>query len=96
MADDILTLAFHSGLLAAMFRMATPLLYAGLGEYLSERSGVLNLGIEGIMCFGALSGFLTAYLTGNLWLAVFVACVCGGASPWSIRSSSSPSACRST
>jgi simple sugar transport system permease protein len=77
MAHDLLTIAFFSGLLAAMLRMTTPLLYAGLGEYLSERSGVLNLGIEGIMCFGALSGFLTAYFTGSLWLAVLVASACG-------------------
>ncbi|MCX6355521.1 MAG: ABC transporter permease [Candidatus Aureabacteria bacterium] len=77
MTPDFLTAAFLAGLLAAMLRMATPLLYASLGEYLSERSGVLNLGIEGIMSFGALTGFLTVYFTGNLWLAVLVAFLSG-------------------
>lgn len=70
---ELLTAAFLAGLLAAMLRMATPILYAALGECLSERSGVLNLGIEGIMYFGSLAAFLTAYYTGSLWLAVAVA-----------------------
>ncbi len=70
---EMLTAAFLSGLLAAMLRMATPILYAALGECLSERSGVLNLGIEGIMFFGALAAFLTARQTGSLPLAVAAA-----------------------
>lgn len=70
---DLLTAAFLAGLLAATIRMATPILCAALGECLSERSGVLNLGIEGIMYFGALAAFLTAYYTGSVWLAVLAA-----------------------
>jgi len=53
-------LAFFVGLLAATLRVATPLLYATIGEVYSERSGVLNLGIEGIMFLGAFVGFAAA------------------------------------
>ena len=67
------------GLLAAMVRRATPILFAALGECLSERSGVLNLGIEGIMFTGALAAFLTAHVTGNLLLAVAAAFLSGAA-----------------
>jgi simple sugar transport system permease protein len=74
---DMLTAMFIAGLLAAMLRMATPILFAALGECLSERSGVLNLGIEGIMFFGALAAFLTAYYTGSLPLAVAAAFLSG-------------------
>jgi simple sugar transport system permease protein len=51
---------FVIGLLAATLRVATPLLYATIGEVYSERSGVLNLGIEGIMFLGAFVGFAAA------------------------------------
>jgi simple sugar transport system permease protein len=53
-------LTFVIGLLAATLRVATPLLYATIGEVYSERSGVLNLGIEGIMFLGAFVGFAAA------------------------------------
>ncbi len=76
---EMLTAAFLAGLLAAMIRMATPILFAALGECLSERSGVLNLGIEGIMFTGALAAFLTAHVTGNLLLAVAAAFLSGAA-----------------
>jgi simple sugar transport system permease protein len=52
-------------LLAAAVQSGTPILYATLGEILTERSGVLNLGVEGIMLMGAFAAFLTAKLTGN-------------------------------
>ncbi len=51
-------------------RSATPLLLASLGEIYAERSGVLNLGVEGMMSLGALSAFSIALLTGNPWLGV--------------------------
>jgi len=56
----------------------TPLLLGTLGEIYAERSGVLNLGVEGMMIMGAYSGFTTAYVTGNPWLGILVAAVVGG------------------
>ena len=52
-------------LLAAAVQSGTPILYATLGEILTERSGILNLGVEGIMLVGALAAFLVAMLTGS-------------------------------
>jgi len=50
----------------------TPLLLASVGEILSEKSGVLNLGIEGLMLMGAITGFMVSFLTGNKWIALLV------------------------
>ncbi len=57
----------------------TPLLLGTLGEIYAERSGVLNLGIEGMMIMGAYAAFSTAYVTGNPWLGILVAGLVGGA-----------------
>lgn len=70
---------FIVGLLAATIRQAVPLLYAALGELITERSGVLNIGIEGNMLIGALAGFVGAYYTGSPWGGVALALVAGGA-----------------
>jgi len=56
---------------------STPILLAGLGELVTEKSGVLNLGVEGMMLVGAIAGFATMDLTGNPWLAVAVAAASG-------------------
>ena len=71
--SEIFELAFISGLIGAMMRMATPIIFATLGEILSERAGVLNLGIEGIMLMGAMTGFLVTFSTGSIWLGVLAA-----------------------
>lgn len=58
----------------------TPLLIASLGAIVNERAGVVNLGVEGMMALGALSGFAVAYgggMGGNLWLAVLAAMAAG-------------------
>ena len=60
-------------LLAATILAGTPLLYATLGEMLTERSGVLNLGVEGMMLLGAFFAFFVEMKTGNHWLAVLAA-----------------------
>ena len=60
--------------------LATPILLAGLGELVVEKSGVLNLGVEGMMLMGAISGFGTTVYTGNPWLGVVGAALGGGAS----------------
>ena len=64
-------------LLAATVQSGTPILYATLGEIFTERSGILNLGVEGIMITGALVGFLVAKFTGNPWLAFTAAGLAG-------------------
>ena len=69
--SEILDQILQVGFFAAVIRVATPLLLATLGELFSERGGVLNLGIEGIMLLGAMVGFTTAY-TGELWLGIAV------------------------
>jgi ABC-type uncharacterized transport system permease subunit len=70
---EFIDIAFVSGLIGAMMRMATPIIFATLGEILSERSGVLNLGIEGIMLMGAMTGFLVTFSSDSIWLGVFAA-----------------------
>ena len=75
--SGILEAAFISGLLGAMMRMATLIIFATLGEIIAERAGVLNLGIEGIMLMGAMTGFLVTLLSGSLWLGVLAAALVG-------------------
>ncbi|MDR1412588.1 MAG: ABC transporter permease [Actinomycetes bacterium] len=65
--------------LAAAVIAATPLLFATLGELLTEKSGSLNLGVEGMMLLGAVVGFLSGYHTGNAVLALVGAWVAGAA-----------------
>jgi general nucleoside transport system permease protein len=64
-------------LLAAAVQSGTPILYATLGEIFTEKSGVLNLGVEGVMILGALTGFMVARHTGNPALGFFAAGLVG-------------------
>lgn len=64
-------------LLTIIMTAATPLLLAALGEMVTERSGVLNLGVEGMMVMGAVAGFGAAFMTGNPWLGVLASIVAG-------------------
>jgi general nucleoside transport system permease protein len=68
---------FLANLLAATFRVATPILLAAIGETYSERAGVLNLGIEGTMFFGAFVGFFAADRSGSLWFGLLIAVLSG-------------------
>ncbi len=77
MIGEIFTVTFITGLIGATLRMSTPIILATLGEIITERSGVLNLGIEGTMLFGAAIGFLTTLSTGSLWLGVLMAALAG-------------------
>ena len=70
-------LAFLANLIAATFRVSTPILLAATGETYSERAGVLNLGIEGTMLFGAFVGFFVTDKTGSLWLGLLIAILAG-------------------
>lgn len=74
---ELITASFIIGILAASIRLATPILLTALGEIFTERAGILNLGLEGIMLMGALSGFLGAFWTGSLWLGVLAAILTG-------------------
>ncbi|MGD9001446.1 MAG: ABC transporter permease [Anaerolineae bacterium] len=74
---NILTASFFIGILASGIRLATPYLYAALGETLSQRSGVLNLGVEGQMLMGAFIAFYVTFETGNVWLGILAALVVG-------------------
>lgn len=66
-----------SNILYAMVRCGTPLLLVALGELVCEKTGVLNLGQEGMMLFGAVIGFIVAFASGSLWLGVLLACLAG-------------------
>jgi general nucleoside transport system permease protein len=75
--SHVLTVAFLGNVLAASVRLATPLIFAALGETYAERSGVFNLGVEGIMLLCGLVGFAGAYATNNLWAGVIAAALAG-------------------
>lgn len=68
---------FLVNLIGATLRVSTPILLAAIGETYSERAGILNLGIEGIMLFGAFIGFFVADKSGSLWLGFLLAVMSG-------------------
>ena len=74
---DLLSV-INVGLFAAALRMATPIAYASLGGIFSERVGVINIGLEGIMLTSAFTGVAVSYYTGNPWLGVLAALLVGG------------------
>ncbi len=65
-------------LLAVTIRAGTSLLYATLGEIMTERSGILNMGVEGMMIMGAVTAFAAAYHTQNVWVGLAVGMGVGG------------------
>jgi general nucleoside transport system permease protein len=65
-------------IIAGAFRGGTPFLFVSLGECLTEKSGKINLGLEGVLLFGAMSGYAISYKTGSPWLGVLAAAL-GGA-----------------
>lgn len=77
MLSDILQSGLIISILATAVRMGTILLLAALGELIVERSGVLNLSVEGMMLSGAFGGFIGAYYTNSLWLGVLSAILAG-------------------
>ena len=76
--SEHLTLAWLISVLVGAVRAGTPLLFATLGEILTQRAGVLNLGVEGMMIVGALSGFMGAYYSHSPWIGVIAAMLCAG------------------
>ncbi len=65
-------MSLAAGLAESTVRLATPLLLAAMGEIIAERSGVLNLGVEGMMLAGALAGFAGTIVTGSAWIGFLI------------------------
>ena len=76
--DGLLTDIFLASLITGSLIAGVPLLLAGLGETISEKAGVLNIGLEGMMLFGAYGGFAAAYAFDSIWLG-FLAGAASGA-----------------
>jgi simple sugar transport system permease protein len=76
--QGLFTDAFLTSLVLGAITAGVPLLLAGLGEQISEKAGVLNIGIEGMMLIGAYCGFMAAYQSESVWLG-FLAGAAGGA-----------------
>ncbi len=72
-------LALITSIIATTLQAGTSLIYATVGEIYTERSGILNLGLEGMMLMGAMSAFATAYYTDSLILGILVAMLVGSA-----------------
>jgi len=75
--EDIIGLAFITGWLAATVRMATPLIFTSLGQVFTQRSGVLDMGVEAMMMIGALTGFAGAYYSGSPWIGLLTGMIGG-------------------
>ncbi len=75
--ERLLTLPVLMGVLTSGISLATPYLYAATGEVFGQVSGVLNLGVEGIMLMGAYSGFYVTFITGDPWLGLIAAIAVG-------------------
>ena len=79
MISDLFTLNVLVGILTSGVRLATSYLYAAIGETFGQISGVLNLGVEGIMLVSAFAAYYVALQTNNLWLGLLVAIIVGAA-----------------
>ena len=77
MISDLLQGSVLIGILYSGIRLAAPYLFAALGETVSQRSGVLDLGVDGIMLMGSFVAFYVVFMTGNLWLGVAASIVVG-------------------
>ncbi|WP_198969286.1 ABC transporter permease [Xylophilus sp. ASV27] len=75
--SESLSILLTTALWAAVLRIATPLIFAMLGELICERAGIVNLGIEGIMTVGALTAWYCVYAGHGLWTAWLIAALVG-------------------
>lgn len=76
-AADIGAWGVPLAILGGAIRVSTPFLFVALGECLTERSGRINLGLEGTLVFGAMSGYAVAFETGSPWVGVLAAALAG-------------------
>lgn len=77
MITDLFSATVLIGILASGIRLATPYLYAAIGETFGQKSGVLNLGVEGQMLLGCFAAFYVTFNTGSLWLGLLAAIIVG-------------------
>jgi general nucleoside transport system permease protein len=77
MEVDLGLWAVPLAVLGGAIRVSTPILFVSLGEMLTERSGRINLGLEGTLVFGAMAGYATAVVTGDPWTGVVLAALAG-------------------
>jgi simple sugar transport system permease protein len=75
--NEFFTTTVIVGVLTSAIRLATPYLYASIGEAFAQTSGVVNLGVDGIMLVGGFTGFYVTLLTGNVWLGLLAAIIAG-------------------
>lgn len=75
-ADGLLV--FLAGIVGGALRVGVPFLFVSLGECLTEKSGRINLGLEGVLVFSAMVSFGAAYLSGSPWWGVLAGAVAGG------------------
>ena len=78
MLQQIFSLSFMTAFLAAAVRLAVPLMYGGIGETIAEKSGILNIGMEGVMLSGAFFSFAGAWYSGNLFVGLYFCFTVGG------------------
>jgi simple sugar transport system permease protein len=76
MEDSTLSIVLLA-MVAGAIRVSTPFIFVSLGECLTEKSGRINLGLEGTLVFGAMAGYAIAYETGSPWLGVLAAGLSG-------------------
>ncbi len=75
--NEVFQLSVVVGILTSAIRLATPYLYAAIGEAFSQRSGVLNLGVDGVMLISAFASFYVVLNTGSVWLGLLAAILVG-------------------
>lgn len=75
--SEVFTIAVLVAVTASAIRLAVPLLLASLGETFGQRSGVLNLGVDGMMLLGAFAGYYAVLKTGNVWVGLLASAIVG-------------------
>jgi len=78
MINDILNVVFSINTFVAAIRISTPIALAAMGGAFSERAGIINIGLEGMILFGAFAGVLGSFFSGSPWLGVMLALLFGG------------------
>ena len=77
--DESAVLTVFAAIIGGALRVSTPFLFVSLGETITEKAGRINLGLEGILVFGAMSGYAVAYHSDSAWAGVAAAGVAGAA-----------------